>query len=1459
MATQQAYQAYAQSNKGTLVPGQTISVNKYTVQVERYLSQGGFAHVYLVRTPTPVYGTTHHVLKRIAVANEAMLSEVKKEVDVMRVLKGHPNIVHLIDAAWHRMPSAQYEVFILMEFCPGGGIIDMMNRRLRERLTEAEILQIFVDVCEGVAFMHNSRPPLLHRDLKVENILQSSPTSYKLCDFGSATTVSRPPTNTQEIRALEAEIGRHTTMQYRAPEMIDLYSKRPIDEKSDVWALGVLLYKLCYYTTPFEEHGSLAILNVQYRIPPYPAYSSQMNMLIASMLREHGTQRPSVYEVLNHVHYLRGTKSQFTYNVPTTQPLAPRQQPSQKSTSQSQQVSTSQPSNNYIPPFSNGPRNAHHTSSNNAPPMNAGAQAREKVLEAIAPMRRGRPANSTSGTSSPAKSTTPLPANNASMSSGKESNWLDNEEAAWKSMSAQAKAREKANALFDEAWKVTGAPKKEGDAPRQAATGFGDDFAEKLWRAPNPNSNSNAPTPTKSSPDPTSLLKPSSTLIKPLSHTGNDHAFRGNTGNKDAFEGLGLMTSMGKPAPTLAEARKLRTGLAIMSTQTHRGYNQVESQPKPQAFGGQTSARPTPSPRPSYLSPTGGSGFQPSSISPAHSPVPTGSSWQPPPRLSSAAPNSAQSATATDGTPIESRFPSLEEIDAQFSTTDARFPATSLYPSSTRLTDRESRFASQPKSASAASAPGKDEDRPPQLPPRPKPVTTTSDDSVRGSIHSAPVTKEPTTLESLQRRYDVQAAKSDWKASSYRPESNESSSNSLNTPSVLRPKRSSVTMKYAMESASSQSSSSKEPGSGGRIVPREDKYQRSPKPPPKDWLTGDDTDAESLSSIKQQNTRGSAILRETAAKRRSVIVQQEFKFPSPAMAQHDTTPLVRTQELPPSTAAASEESPTVSKFKNTFPDIDTEAANEVPANDGLTDNWSPIVAKHPSPPRLPPKVQEKLRSESLDSASSAESEDGPEDLGGLSSRSSRSPRKQTAGPGGNNGAAGSTRMKRKGRQSSVHDLVDLWGGGLGLKEKDEWKPPASPVEASTSKPFPSYGGSPASPEKKTPRARPTSLMPPSSSSSSGGLNNLNSRFGRGSVSPQRLSPIQRDTSGSSGYTPSMYESSREKERQQKEASKPVTSPTSASSTTRSRPQSMFLFPAKQQVSEPLSSSASTNFSPLPSPNPTTEEDNKPRAGAPVRRTSISNMVQRYEAIGGKVIQPQAVPSSPRLRKVSVKTTLPLLQSESSSSTSSLPLQRVKVFPTLPDRTGTSEKPAAAAPSAKDEFRPNRVVTTAGVGGGGGAEPTKAARTRTMSTGRALTSSKPVVDIPRTTTYSNNFDAPVSSSRNAAAAKTSPVEVRSRPMDFPSSSRGGGHAREPSSATASIAFPKPRNVTAEEPPARSSGDGDNVSSSPEKPYLGVGRLIDQWQRKSEETATKPGAGASAAAVAKRVGLVNGSNR
>lgn len=160
-----------------------------------------------------------------------------------------------------------------------------MNTRLKNRLTEPEVLHIFSDIAEGVACMHYLKPPLLHRDLKVENVLIASSRRFVLCDFGSSAAVRPAPSTPEECRAVEEDVMRHTTLQYRSPEMIDVYRKQPIDEKSDIWALGVLLYKLCYYTTPFEEHGQLAILNAKYKFPLYPEFSDRLKKLIGKWRR----------------------------------------------------------------------------------------------------------------------------------------------------------------------------------------------------------------------------------------------------------------------------------------------------------------------------------------------------------------------------------------------------------------------------------------------------------------------------------------------------------------------------------------------------------------------------------------------------------------------------------------------------------------------------------------------------------------------------------------------------------------------------------------------------------------------------------------------------------------------------------------------------------------------------------------------------------------------------------------------------------------------------------------------------------------------------------------------------------------------------------------------------------------------------------------------------------------------
>ncbi|EJT81793.1 NAK protein kinase [Gaeumannomyces tritici R3-111a-1] len=286
---------------GTFTPGTKIQVGGHRVVIQKYLSEGGFAHVYLVKLQQAVSGTDLAVLKRVAVPDKEALRGMRTEVETMKRLKGHRAIVTYMDSHASELQGGGYEVFLLMEFCDGGGLIDFMNTRLQHRLTEPEILGIFTDVAEGVACMHYLKPPLLHRDLKVENVLittHSGARKFKLCDFGSAAPRRPAPTTVVECRLMDEDVQKHTTLQYRSPEMIDVYRKQPIDEKSDIWALGVLLYKLCYYTTPFEDQGQLAILNASFKYPAYPVFSDRLKRLIGSMLKESQDARPNIYQVL---------------------------------------------------------------------------------------------------------------------------------------------------------------------------------------------------------------------------------------------------------------------------------------------------------------------------------------------------------------------------------------------------------------------------------------------------------------------------------------------------------------------------------------------------------------------------------------------------------------------------------------------------------------------------------------------------------------------------------------------------------------------------------------------------------------------------------------------------------------------------------------------------------------------------------------------------------------------------------------------------------------------------------------------------------------------------------------------------------------------------------------------------------------------------------------------------------
>ncbi|EDO18284.1 hypothetical protein Kpol_1039p33 [Vanderwaltozyma polyspora DSM 70294] len=292
------------------VPDTVVTVGSHTAKIVKYLASGGYAQVYSAYVTPVDYSPATNIacLKRVVVPDKKSLNALRAEVDALKVLRNKKYVVSYIDshASKHSGHTGSYEVFVLMEYCSGGSLIDFLNTRLKNRLREQEILHIMTQVAVGVAQMHELQPSLIHRDIKIENILISENGEYKVCDFGSVCGVIRPPRSYEEMKYIQHDIMKNTTAQYRSPEMLDLTKGYQINEKSDIWALGVFLFKLCYYTTPFEKEGEKAILKSQFQYPAYPVYSDSLKNVIRVLLSVDPFKRPNICQLIEELSRLQG-------------------------------------------------------------------------------------------------------------------------------------------------------------------------------------------------------------------------------------------------------------------------------------------------------------------------------------------------------------------------------------------------------------------------------------------------------------------------------------------------------------------------------------------------------------------------------------------------------------------------------------------------------------------------------------------------------------------------------------------------------------------------------------------------------------------------------------------------------------------------------------------------------------------------------------------------------------------------------------------------------------------------------------------------------------------------------------------------------------------------------------------------------------------------------------------------
>ncbi|ETK84711.1 NAK/BIKE protein kinase [Phytophthora nicotianae CJ01A1] len=279
--------------------GKRMVVGRHEVEAVQYLGEGGSSFIFLVKDVRAPPTASPLVLKRLVAHNEQTADWIASEIRLHQRLS-HPQVVQFVASQTNKARGDKTEVFILMEYCPGGHLQENMVKMGAKRFAQHELLRTFKSLCEPVAMLHAQKPPIAHRDLKLENFLLGKENVYKLCDFGSC--VEGPQSlATKADRMRESDnVSKRTTAMYRSPELADvegtaMFGSGELTEAVDVWAMGCILYSMAFFKSPFPLEG---LRTDRYTIPSNSPYSPDVHAIIARMLTSDVDKRATIEHVM---------------------------------------------------------------------------------------------------------------------------------------------------------------------------------------------------------------------------------------------------------------------------------------------------------------------------------------------------------------------------------------------------------------------------------------------------------------------------------------------------------------------------------------------------------------------------------------------------------------------------------------------------------------------------------------------------------------------------------------------------------------------------------------------------------------------------------------------------------------------------------------------------------------------------------------------------------------------------------------------------------------------------------------------------------------------------------------------------------------------------------------------------------------------------------------------------------
>jgi NIMA (never in mitosis gene a)-related kinase len=224
-----------------------------------------------------------YVLKTINIAgmDRRGQDEAINEVHILASLDC-PYIVKYFDSF-----IEQKVLHIIMEFCARGDLCNLLKVQAGRMLSEARVWRFFLQMCLGLEYLHSKK--ILHRDIKSMNVFLADKDSVRIGDLGVAKVL------TSTAAYAHTMVG---TPYYLSPELCE---ERPYNAKSDVWALGCVLYELCTLKPPFDalNQGALILKIIRGKFTPVgDAYSEELRDLVNACLAKDTRKRPSVKQIL---------------------------------------------------------------------------------------------------------------------------------------------------------------------------------------------------------------------------------------------------------------------------------------------------------------------------------------------------------------------------------------------------------------------------------------------------------------------------------------------------------------------------------------------------------------------------------------------------------------------------------------------------------------------------------------------------------------------------------------------------------------------------------------------------------------------------------------------------------------------------------------------------------------------------------------------------------------------------------------------------------------------------------------------------------------------------------------------------------------------------------------------------------------------------------------------------------